>query len=122
MAGKAAPRDKPEGTQASGLSEALGRDGVRPRHRALGHADMLALVHAALDLDGAALGVLGLVEGVDHEAGAAHLLLGRGEGGVGGLDLIGVDQGLAVEAEVAGLATLGAAAPAGGGGGSGPAE
>src|SRR6195952_2051513 len=109
MAGKAAPRDKPEGTQASGLSEALGRDGVRPRHGALGHADMLALVHAALDLDGAALGVLGLVEGLDHEAGAAHLLLGGGEGGVGGLDLLGVDQGLAVEAREPGPAAIGGA-------------
>ena len=52
-------------------------------------------------------GRLGLLEGGDDAARLLHVLRARGEGGVARLDLAGVDEGLAVEAEVAALLALG---------------
>ena len=74
---------------------------------AAGLLDVQVLDHAAVDGDDALAGGLGLLEGGDDAAGLLDLLGARGEGGVARLDLARVDEGLAVEAEVAALLALG---------------
>lgn len=51
-----------------------------------------------------------LLEGGDLALGQRHLVLGRREGGVGDVDLRGMDQGLAVEPQVPALFAFGAQA------------
>ena len=51
--------------------------------------------------------ILRPVEEGDDRAGAVDLFGGRGEDRVGDGDLVRVDQGLAVEAEIAGLLAFG---------------
>ena len=75
------------------------------RQGALGGVDVQVLDHPAVVGDHA--GCPGRLPGCEDAAGVLDGLLGRCEGGVGALDLTGVDQGLAVEAELAALLALG---------------
>ena len=54
------------GLRSGARSGALGDDRLVPGDRAAHHAEVLALIHAPVDLDRAALGVFLEVEGVDH--------------------------------------------------------
>ncbi len=64
---------------------------------------MQPLDHPAVELDHALAGVFGQREGADDGARALDLGSARREGFIAELDLRGVDQRLAVEAEVAAL-------------------
>ena len=79
------------------------RDRVRNRNGAPGHIGVQPLHHLAVERDRAARGVLRPFERRDDLAGLGHLLRRRREDGVAGLDLAGMDQRLAVEAEIAAL-------------------
>ena len=74
------------------------------------HLGVQQLHHAALDRDHALALVLRLVEGGDDLAREGDLGLGRREHLVGGRDLVGMDQRLAVEAEPAAVHALAAQA------------
>jgi len=64
---------------------------------------MQPLDHAAVDLHHALVAVLRLIERRDHLAGHRDLVGGGREHRVARLDLVGVNQRLAVEAEIAAL-------------------
>ena len=72
---------------------------------ALGGLDVEVLDHPAVVGDHAAAGAV--LPGLEDAAGLLDGLGGGGEGGVGALDLAGVDQGLAVEAHLPALLALG---------------
>ena len=74
------------------------------------HLGVQPLDHAAVEGDRALAGVLRLLEGRDDGAGAPPPRRGRREDLVGDGDLVGVDQGLAVEAAIAALLAFGAEA------------
>jgi hypothetical protein len=63
--------------------------------------------HLAVERDRAARGVLRPFERRDDLASVGDFLRRRREDGVAGLDLAGMDQGLAVEAEIAALGAFG---------------
>src|SRR5271163_4226760 len=83
------------------------RDAVRDRERALRHLLVQQLDHFAVELDRALAGVLGQGEGGDDRARALDLCIRRREGRVANVDLVRVDQRLAVEAHVAALLAFG---------------
>src|ERR1700738_2502281 len=64
---------------------------------------MQALHHLAVELDRAARGILRPLERRDDLAGMSDFLRRRREDRVAGFDLARMDQGLAVEAEIAAL-------------------
>ena len=68
-----------------------------------GHVGMQPFDHPAVELDRAARGIFRKLEGRDDLARLRDFLGGRREDRVAGLDLAGMDQRLAVEAEVAAL-------------------
>ena len=78
-------------------------DRIRNRDRALGHVGVQPFHHAAVELDRAARGVLGLLEGGDDLARFGDFLRRRREDRVAGLDMARMDQRLAVETEIAAL-------------------
>ena len=67
---------------------------------------MQQLRHPAVDLDHALAGVFRQRERGDHGAGAGDFIGGGREDGVARLDLAGMDQRLAVEAELQALTAL----------------
>ena len=71
-----------------------------------GHVGVQPLHHLAIELDRAARGVFRLLERRDDLAGVRDFLGRRREDRVAGLDLAGMDQRLAVEAEIARLARI----------------
>src|SRR6476646_973617 len=82
------------------------RDRVRDSDRAPGHVGVQPLHHLAVELDRTARGVLRSIECRDDLAGMRDLLRRRRKDRVAGHDLARMDQGLAVEAEIAGLRTF----------------
>src|ERR1700684_2798108 len=79
-------------------------DGVGERNRTPRDLGVEKLDHAPVMLDGAFALVLGQLEGVDDLASRCDLLGRRREDGIARLDLCGMDQRLAVEAEALCLA------------------
>ncbi len=79
------------------------RDGERPAR----HLRVQQLDHLAVELDRAAAGILRQREGGDDRPRRLDLGRGRREGRVADFDLVGMDQRLAVEAEVAPLLAFG---------------
>src|SRR6476661_9752365 len=79
------------------------RDRVRDCDGAPGHVGVQPLHHLAVELDRAARGVLRSIECRDDLAGMRDLLRRRREDRVAGHDLARMDQGLAVETEIARL-------------------
>ena len=67
---------------------------------------MQALDHPALDPQDSLAGTFRRFEGGRHDLRPGHLFRVRGEGLVGGGDLVGMDQGLAVEAKLDALPAL----------------
>jgi hypothetical protein len=65
-----------------------------------------ALDHLAIDLHHAFVGVFRQFESGDHLARQRHFVRRRGENFVAWINLARMDQGLAVEAEIAGLLAL----------------
>ena len=82
-------------------------DRVGNGNRALGHVGVQTLHHAAVELDRAARGVFGPLEGRDDLARFGDFLGRRREDRVAGLDMARMDQRLAVEAEVTALRAFG---------------
>src|ERR1700681_275989 len=95
--------DPPSPRKGKSPSTPNRRDGVRDCNGALGHIGMQPLHHLAVELDRAARGVLGPLERRDDLAGVRDFLRRRRENRVAGFDLARMDQGLAVEAEIAAL-------------------
>src|SRR5260370_4427168 len=89
--------------ESSGTLISNRRNRVRDRDRAPGHVGVQPLHHLAVELNRAARGVLRPLECRDDLAGMRDLLRGRREDRVAGHDLARMDQGLAVEAEIARL-------------------
>ena len=92
--------------RASGRGRSRG-DGVGQGQQAFGFARVQVLDQRAVDHRHPLARGLGRAPGVEPLARAGEFRIGRGEGGVGGGDLPGVDQRLAVEALVASLASRG---------------
>ena len=78
-------------------------DRIGNRDGALGHVGVQPLHHPAVELDRAARGVFRPLERGDDLARLGDFLGRRREDRVAGLDLAGMDQRLAVEAEIAAL-------------------
>src|SRR3982074_2103090 len=94
------PPDTPS-VRAPGLRELV--DGLGQREDAAGGRAGGGRCAAGGAGDDAAAGAAGVVEGVDDLAGLGDLVGRRGEDAVAWLELAGVDEGLAVEAELPAL-------------------
>ena len=79
------------------------RDRIGDRDGAPGHVGVQPLHHLTVERNRATRGVLRPLERRDDLAGLRDFLRRRREDGVAGLDLAGMDQRLAVEAEIAAL-------------------
>ena len=92
--------EKAKADAAVGVTLTLGcRDRLGDRHRAPGHLGVQPLDHAAVDRHHALALVLRQFKRGDHLARPRHFVRARRERGVARLDLVGMDQRLAVEAE-----------------------
>src|SRR3984885_35291 len=79
------------------------RDRIRNRDGPFRHIGMKSLHHPAVELNSTARGIFRPLERRDDFSRLRHFLGGRRENRVAGLDLAGVNQRLAVEAEIAAL-------------------
>src|SRR3954463_14800107 len=90
-------------TRSAARSVRHASDRIRNRDGPFCHVRMQSLHHPAVQLNSTARGIFRPLERRDDVSRLRHFVGGRREDGVAGIDLAGMNQRLAVEAEIAAL-------------------